>query len=241
MFEEERPPVEVALEPEWKAALAPEFRKPYFHDLTDFLRREYKTQQVYPPGKQLFHAFELCPFSQVKAVIIGQDPYHGPGQAHGLCFSVQPGVKVPPSLQNIYKELAQDIPGFSAPPHGNLESWARQGVLLLNAILSVRAGQPGSHRGRGWEQFTDAVIETLARERPGVVFLLWGRFAQEKAAKADPQRHLLLKAAHPSPFSAHKGFFGCGHFSKTNQWLAQRGVEPIQWQLPQVPQAGSHN
>ncbi len=219
------------IEPSWKAKLEEEFHKPYFADLKKFLQEEkQKGETVYPPGSLIFNAFNKTPFDAVKVVIFGQDPYHGPGQAHGLCFSVQSGVKPPPSLVNIYKELHADV-GFRIPDHGNLESWTSQGVLLLNAGLTVRAGQPASHHGKGWEKFTDAVVKCLNDEKEGLVFLLWGRPAQEKGAIIDSKRHHLLKSPHPSPFSAHSGFFGCKHFSKTNALLIKAGREPIDWQI----------
>jgi uracil-DNA glycosylase len=187
--------------------------------------------EVYPPGPQIFAAFEATPFDQVKVVVLGQDPYHGPGQAHGLCFSVQPDVDVPPSLLNIYKEIERDL-GLPRPDHGCLLPWARQGVLLLNAVLTVEAGKAGSHQGRGWEGFTDHVVDTLNREREGLVFLLWGSYAQAKGKVIDPRRHKVLKAPHPSPLSAHRGFNGCGHFSAANAYLARQGFAPIDWSLP---------
>jgi uracil-DNA glycosylase len=223
--------IDPKIEPSWKERLAGEFQKPYFTGLRSFLRQEKQNGAViYPPGPLIFNAFNKTPFDAVKAVILGQDPYHGPGQAHGLCFSVQHGVKPPPSLVNIHKELNADI-GFRIPDHGNLEKWAEQGVMLLNACLTVRAGQPGSHHGKGWEQFTNAVVKTLNDEKEGLIFLLWGKPAQEKGSIIDPKRHHVLKAAHPSPFSAHSGFFGCRHFSKTNAILAQSGRKPIDWQI----------
>jgi uracil-DNA glycosylase len=200
--------------------------------LSAFLRqRKAAGATVYPPGKDIFAAFDATPFDAVKVVILGQDPYHGPGQAHGLCFSVLPGVAVPPSLLNIYKEL-QASTGFVRPDHGCLLPWAAQGVLLLNAVLTVEDGKPGSHQGRGWEGFTDHVVEVLNREREGLVFLLWGSYAQKKGAVIDSRRHRVLKAPHPSPLSAHRGFLGCGHFSSTNQYLANTGQSPIGWSLP---------
>lgn len=219
------------LEPSWKERLAGEFQQDYFRDLKAFLLEEKRAgQAVFPPGPLIFNAFNSTPFDRVKAVILGQDPYHGPGQAHGLSFSVQRGVRPPPSLVNIFKELREDV-GFSIPDHGNLEGWARQGVLLLNASLTVRAGQAGSHQGKGWERFTDAAVKALSDGREGLVFLLWGRPAQLKGSIIDPARHHVLKAAHPSPFSAHGGFFGCKHFSKTNALLREMGKDPIDWQI----------
>jgi uracil-DNA glycosylase len=221
----------VKIEPSWKERLGDEFHKPYFQELKSFLQEEKRSGAViYPPGPLIFNAFNKTPFDSVKAVILGQDPYHGPGQAHGLCFSVQRGVKPPPSLVNIFKELREDV-GFAIPDHGNLEKWAEQGVLLLNACLTVRAGQPGSHHGKGWETFTSAAVKTLNDAKEGLVFLLWGRPAQEKGAIIDPKRHHVLKAAHPSPFSADRGFFGCRHFSKTNAILKKEGREGIDWQI----------
>lgn len=221
--------MEVKLEPSWKQALAKEFDEPYFVTLTDFVRQEYQSTKVYPPPKFVFRAFELCPFDQVSVVILGQDPYHGAGQAHGLCFSVPEAVAIPPSLRNIYKEIVSDLGGGSIPAHGNLENWAKQGVLLLNATLTVRASAPASHQDHGWETFTDRVIETLARERERLVFLLWGRYAREKKNLINPAKHLILEAPHPSPFSATDGFFGSRHFSQTNDYLKTYGKKLIRW------------
>ena len=222
----------IKLEPGWKEALREEFDKPYMKVLSEFLRTEKAAGMViYPPGPLIFNALNSTPLDQVKVVIIGQDPYHGPGQAHGLCFSVLPGVPVPPSLVNIFKELNADL-GIAPPDHGCLLPWARQGVLLLNAVLTVEEGRAGAHQGKGWEGFTDHAIETLAREREGLVFLLWGSYAQAKGKVIDTRRHRVLRAPHPSPLSAHRGFLGCGHFSATNQYLAQRGLSPIDWRLP---------
>ncbi len=218
------------IEPSWLQELNDEFQKEYFLNLKKFLLEEKKKYIIYPPGKFIFNAFNLTPFPKVKVVIIGQDPYHGKGQAHGLCFSVPDGVPIPPSLQNIYKELHNDL-GIPIPHTGNLTPWAKQGVLLLNAILTVRAGQPGSHRGKGWELFTDAVIRKLNDKKENLVFLLWGKFAQEKGEKIDTSKHLVLKAPHPSPFSANRGFFGCRHFSKTNRYLQENGIMPINWRI----------
>ncbi len=218
----------VQIEEGWKQALAPEFEKPYFKELTDFVRQEYHTTTVYPPGKLIFNAFDLCPFDKVKVVIIGQDPYHGPGQAHGLCFSVNDGVPFPPSLQNIFKEIHDDL-GTPVPASGNLTRWARQGVLLLNATLTVRAHQAGSHQGKGWETFTDAAIRVLADSREHLVFILWGSYAQKKGAFIDRQKHLVLTSVHPSPLSAYHGFFGNKHFSRANAYLVEHGEAPIQW------------
>lgn len=218
----------VQIEPSWKARLSDEFEKDYFKELTEKVRRAYQTGTVYPPPKLVFNAFNLCPFDAVKVVILGQDPYFNPGQAHGLCFSVQDGTPPPPSLVNIYKEIKDDI-GIEVPLSGNLERWATQGVLLLNSSLSVAAGTPNSHQGWGWERFTDAVIQKVSDEREHVVFLLWGRPAREKGTIIDREKHLVLEAAHPSPLAAYKGFFGCKHFSKCNEYLLQHGREPINW------------
>jgi len=214
----------------WKEILAGEFSSSYFMELKEFLLEEKKYHTVYPPGSLIFNAFNLTPFDRVRVVLLGQDPYHGPGQAHGLCFSVPKGVAPPPSLVNIFKEIHDDL-GIPVPPHGNLEKWARQGVLLLNATLTVRANQPGSHQRHGWETYTDAVIRGLSSKRVGLVFLLWGKFAQEKEALIDTNRHYILRAAHPSPFSAYNGFFGCRHFSKTNEILRKHGLEEIDWRI----------
>lgn len=220
--------MDVKIEPTWKAVLASEFEKPYFKELTDFVRAEYQRTTVFPPGKEIFHAFDLCPFDCTKVVILGQDPYHGPKQAHGLCFSVNEGIPFPPSLQNIFKEIQDDL-HIPIPASGNLERWARQGVLLLNATLTVRAHQAGSHQHRGWETFTDAVIEALSQHRSHLVFILWGSYAQKKGAMIDRGKHLILQSAHPSPLSAYKGFFGNHHFSQTNAYLETHGQLPIQW------------
>ena len=228
MVAEER----IKLEPSWKAHVGDWLQRDDMRALAAFLReRKARGVEVYPPGPNIFAAFDATPFDQVKVVVLGQDPYHGPGQAHGLCFSVQPGVDVPPSLLNIYKEIERDL-GLRRPDHGCLLPWARQGVLLLNAVLTVEAGKAGSHQGKGWEGFTDHVVETLNREREGLVFLLWGSYAQAKGKVIDPRRHKVLKAPHPSPLSAHRGFLGCGHFSATNEYLARRGKTPIDWALP---------
>jgi len=222
----------VRLEPSWKARIGDWLQRPDMRELSAFLRqRKAAGARIYPPGPQIFAAFDATPFDDVKVVILGQDPYHGPGQAHGLCFSVLPGVPVPPSLLNIYKEINADL-GIAPPDHGCLLPWARQGVLLLNAVLTVEDGRAGAHQGKGWEGFTDHAIETLAREREGLVFLLWGSYAQAKGKVIDTRRHRVLRAPHPSPLSAHRGFLGCGHFSATNQYLAQRGQAPIDWRLP---------
>ena len=220
--------IDPKIEQSWKNVLIDEFNKPYFVALKEFLVEEKKKYVVYPAGANIFNAFACTPFNKVKVVIIGQDPYHGPGQAHGLSFSVPEGIQKPPSLVNIFKELQSDI-GKPIPESGNLESWARQGVLLLNATLTVRANQAGSHQKHGWEQFTDSVIRTLSDQKSGLVFLLWGRFAQDKAALIDASKHHILKAAHPSPLSAYNGFFGCKHFSKTNEILLSQGETAIEW------------
>lgn len=218
----------VQIEEGWKKALASEFEKDYFVRLTDFVRQEYKQTAVYPPGRLIFNAFNLCPFDKVKVVIIGQDPYHGPGQAHGLCFSVNDGVPFPPSLQNIFKEIHDDL-GTPMPASGNLTRWAEQGVLLLNATLTVRAHQAGSHQRRGWEEFTDAAIRALAEQKEHLVFILWGSYAQKKGAFIDRNKHLVLTSVHPSPLSAYNGFFGNKHFSRTNEYLVAHGETPINW------------
>jgi uracil-DNA glycosylase len=218
------------IEASWKEILKEEFEKSYFAALKEFLLEEKSKYAVYPPGELIFNAFRLTPFESVRVVLLGQDPYHGSGQAHGLCFSVSPGITVPPSLGNIFKEIERDI-GIPVPRHGSLEKWAREGVLLLNATLTVRAGQPGSHQRKGWETFTNAVISRLSEKRVGLVFLLWGKYAQEKEAIIDTNRHYLLKAAHPSPYSAYNGFFGCRHFSKTNTILKNHGLEEIDWRI----------
>lgn len=214
----------------WYEHLRGAFEAPYFQELKSFLVQERATRTVYPRGRDIFRAFQLTPFEQVRVVILGQDPYHGPGQAHGLCFSVPDGVPAPPSLQNIFKELER-APGIPPPRSTDLSPWARQGVLLLNATLTVRAGEAGSHQGHGWERFTDAAIAALAHERQGLVFLLWGRFAQAKEPMIDTDRHYVLKAPHPSPLSAHRGFIGCGHFVTTNEILTAQGQPPIDWSL----------
>lgn len=224
----------IQLEPSWKARLESEFSKPYMEELRAFLRREMAAKKIiYPRGSEFFAALNHTPFDKVKVVILGQDPYHGPNQAHGLCFSVKPGVDIPPSLVNIYKELKSDL-GIERAKHGFLESWADQGVLLLNATLSVEASKAGSHQNKGWEQFTDAVIDVLNREREGLVFVLWGSYAQKKGAFIDTSKHLVLKGPHPSPLSAHRGFFGSKPFSQINAYLESIGKEPIEWQLPDV-------
>lgn len=223
--------VEPVIEQSWKQALADEFQKPYFLDLKKFLVEEITAgKAIFPPPQNIFAAFNAVPFEAVKVVILGQDPYHGPRQANGLCFSVSDGIKSPPSLQNIFKEMHSDL-NIPMPQSGNLTKWAKQGVLLLNSILTVRASQPASHQKKGWEQFTDAVIAALSQKREGIVFLLWGRYAQEKGKNINTAKHFVLQAAHPSPFSAHSGFFGCRHFSKTNEILTAQEKEPIDWSL----------
>ncbi len=220
--------MDVKIEPSWKAVLAEEFEKDYFSNLTKFVHEEYRTAQIFPPGRQIFAAFDATPFNDVKVVILGQDPYHDVNQANGLCFSVNNGVAFPPSLLNIFKEIKSDI-GTEIPQSGDLSRWARQGVLLLNATLTVRAHMAGSHQGRGWETFTDAVIAHLAREREHLVFLLWGAYAIKKGAFIDRTRHLVLTSPHPSPLSAHRGFFGNHHFSRANEYLTAHGKTPIVW------------
>jgi len=224
--------MDVQIHSSWKDVLKDEFSKAYFQQIVTFLRAEKANGKIiYPPGPLIFNAFNCTPFNKVAIVIIGQDPYHGPSQAHGLSFSVQPGIKPPPSLVNIFKEIKADI-GVEMPPnYGDLTHWANQGVLLLNAALTVRAGEPFSHAKYGWAEFTDAVIKKISDERQGVIFLLWGKFAQEKQVLIDETKHRILKAAHPSPFSADKGFFGCKHFSKTNEFLIANGLSPIDWKL----------
>lgn len=220
--------MDVKIASTWKSLLSDEFEKPYFHQLIDFVKKEYKSQTIYPRGADIFRAFDRCDFADVKVVIIGQDPYHGPGQANGLCFSVGEGVRMPPSLMNIFKEIRNDL-GKPIPPSGDLERWARQGVLLLNATLTVKAHTPGSHQNCGWETFTDAVIKKISDEKEGVVFLLWGAYAQKKGEIIDRNKHMVLMSAHPSPFSADRGFFGCKHFSRANVYLKSKGKEEIDW------------
>lgn len=220
--------MKVRIDETWRARLQPEFDKPYFESLTDFVRTEYHNGTVYPPGKLIFNAFDLCPFDQVKVVIIGQDPYHEPGQAQGLAFSVPDGVRIPPSLVNIYKEIHDDT-GRDIPLSGDLSRWSRQGVLLLNATLTVRAHQAGSHQRRGWEEFTDAVIKVVSDEKDHVVFILWGSYAIGKSRLIDKGRHLVLQSVHPSPLSAHRGFFGNHHFSRANAFLESHGIGSIEW------------
>jgi uracil-DNA glycosylase len=218
----------VKIEPSWEKVLSKEFKKPYFKSLTNFVKKEYNSQTIYPPAKLIFNAFNSTPFDQVKVVILGQDPYHNPDQAHGLSFSVLPPTKVPPSLRNIYKEIKTDI-GDTANTSGDLTHWAKQGVLLLNATLTVRAHQANSHQKQGWEDFTNTVIKTISNQRKGVVFLLWGNYAKRKNTLIDHQKHLILEAPHPSPFSAYSGFFGCQHFSQANTYLASNGQKEINW------------
>lgn len=220
--------MDVVIEPAWKSVLKDEFEKEYFIKLTSFVRDEFNSGTIYPPGGLIFNAFNLCPFSNVKVVIIGQDPYHGPGQAHGLCFSVRDGIGFPPSLVNIFKEIEMDL-GILRPQSGNLERWAKQGVLLLNATLTVRANLAGSHQKKGWEQFTDAVISKINKEKNNVAFFLWGAYAQKKGEVIDRSRHLVLESVHPSPLSASRGFFGNSHFSKCNNYLTEKGIQPVDW------------
>ena len=229
---ESRVAVNPVIEEQWGRVLADQFRQDYFADLKAFLIEEKSKYIVFPPGKYIFNAFNQTPFDKVKVVLLGQDPYHEPGQAHGLCFSVQPGVPLPKSLINICKELQSDV-GVPFPRCGDLTAWARQGVLLLNATLTVRAHLAGSHQNHGWERFTDTVIRRVSEEREHVVFMLWGQYAQAKAPLIDASRHLVLKAPHPSPLSASRGFFGCRHFSKANEWLVSQGMEPVDWRLEQ--------
>ncbi|MFD2998864.1 uracil-DNA glycosylase [Pontibacter toksunensis] len=218
----------VKIEESWQNVLQDEFEKPYFNQLVSFVKDEYTTQKVYPAGNQIFNAFEKCTFDKVKVVILGQDPYHGPNQANGLAFSVSDKVRIPPSLLNVFKEIKSDL-GKEMPTSGNLERWAEQGVLLLNATLTVQAGKAGSHQKKGWEEFTDAVVEKVNDLKEHVVFMLWGAYAQKKGAFIDEGKHLVLTAAHPSPFAADRGFFGSRHFSKANQYLREHGKEPIEW------------
>jgi len=220
--------MDVKISANWKSRLSDEFPKAYFQKLTDFVRQEYASHTVYPPGKEIFRAFDACDFDQVKVVIIGQDPYHGSGQANGLCFSVREGVRLPPSLLNIFKEIRQDL-GKPIPASGDLERWANQGVLMLNATLTVRASTPGSHQNKGWEVFTDEVIRKLSAERSNIVYLLWGAYAQKKGEIIDRNKNLVLMSPHPSPFSADRGFFGCKHFSKANAYLKGKGIDEIDW------------
>jgi len=221
--------MDVKIDPTWKAVLNDEFEKEYFIKLTEFIKQEYRNSTIYPPGSLIFNAFNLCPLNSIKAVIIGQDPYHGPGQAHGLCFSVREGVEFPPSLINIFKEIEMDL-GIPRPLSGNLERWASQGVLLLNATLTVRAHQAGSHQRRGWEQFTNRVISVINSEKQNIVFFLWGAYAQKKGESIDRAKHLVLESVHPSPLSAARGFFGNKHFSKCNDYLVANGIQPVNWE-----------
>ncbi|XWN34609.1 MAG: uracil-DNA glycosylase [Roseivirga sp.] len=220
--------MKVSIAASWQAPLAKEFQQPYFESLAAFVKEEYRQHQVYPPAKEIFQAFSLCSFEATRVVILGQDPYHGPGQAHGLCFSVREDVPIPPSLENIFTEIKNDL-GVPLPPNGNLTRWAQQGVLLLNATLTVRARKPGSHQNKGWETFTDAVIQTVAQQKEHMVFILWGAYAQKKASLIDSSKHLVLKSPHPSPYSADRGFFGNQHFSQANAYLQAHGLEAIQW------------
>jgi uracil-DNA glycosylase len=220
--------MQVNIDPSWKSYLEEEFNQPYFEQLVTFIKQEYAQYPIYPPAKQIFRAFDLCNFEDTKVVILGQDPYHGPKQANGLCFSVSPEVTMPPSLVNIFKEIKEDL-GSPMPTNGDLTSWAQQGVLLLNATLTVRAGQPGSHQHKGWETFTDAVISILSHQKQKLVFLLWGNYARQKEVLIDTQKHLVLKSPHPSPYSADRGFFGNHHFSKTNDYLIAHSLAPIKW------------
>ncbi len=229
-----KPVAQIDLPSSWKKAVGDEFSKPYMRDIKFFLVDESrKGKTIFPSGREIFSAFKLTPLEQVKIVIIGQDPYHGMGQAHGLCFSVKPDIKIPPSLQNIYKEMQSDL-CITQPSHGFLEHWARQGVLLLNAVLTVEMSKAGSHQKIGWQEFTDSAIAAVNERREHVVFLLWGSYAQKKEAMIDQSKHLVLKAPHPSPLSAHRGFFGCRHFSKANEYLIRNGEEPVDWQLPEL-------
>ena len=220
--------MQVKIEKSWQEVLQVEFDKPYFESLVSFVKQEYASNTIFPPAGQIFNAFNTCPFNNVKVVILGQDPYHGPGQAHGLCFSVNDGIQFPPSLQNIFKEITTDL-GIPAPKTGNLTRWAEQGVLLLNATLTVRASQAGSHQGKGWEEFTDAVIKTISEKAENVVFILWGSYAIKKKALINASKHCILTAPHPSPLSSYRGFFGCKHFSQTNTYLTSKGKTPIEW------------
>jgi len=220
--------MDVKIESSWKSLLASEFEKDYFVSLIEFVKEEYRIKTIYPPGGLIFNAFDLCPFDKVRAVIIGQDPYHGPGQAHGLCFSVRNGIEFPPSLKNIFKEIESDL-GYKPAPSGDLGRWAKQGVLLLNATLTVRAHQAGSHQRKGWEEFTDAAINILNRKKENMVFFLWGAYAQKKGESIDRTRHLVLESVHPSPLSASRGFFGNKHFSRCNEYLTAHGIEPVDW------------
>lgn len=220
--------MKVTIEQSWEEVLCEEFNSPYFYQLVKFVKQEYATKTIFPPGKLIFNAFNLCPFDKVKVVILGQDPYHNFNQAHGLSFSVNDGVEIPPSLVNIYQEIESEL-SVKTLPTGNLERWAKQGVLLLNATLTVQAHMAGSHQGKGWERFTDAVIQTLVNKREHLVFMLWGNYAQQKSKYIDRAKHLVLTTVHPSPLSAYRGFFGCGHFRDANDYLIVHGLEPIDW------------
>ena len=220
--------MQVKIEKSWQEVLQVEFDKPYFENLVGFVKQEYASRTIFPPAGQIFNAFNTCPFNNVKVVILGQDPYHGPGQAHGLCFSVNDGIQFPPSLQNIFKEITSDL-GIPVPKTGNLTRWAEQGVLLLNATLTVRASQAGSHQGKGWEEFTDSVIKIISEKAENVVFILWGSYAIKKKALINASKHCILTAPHPSPLSSYRGFFGCKHFSQTNTYLTSKGKTPIEW------------
>ena len=220
--------MDVKIAADWKELLQPEFDKPYFEELIRFVKAEYASRRIYPRGSNIFRAFDKCPFEKLKVVIIGQDPYHNPGQANGLCFSVNAGVQFPPSLQNIFREIQQDT-GTPIPASGDLDRWAEQGVLLLNSVLTVREYQAASHAGHGWEEFTDAVVRTIDAHKEGIVYMLWGGYAQRKGAIADPERNCILKTVHPSPLSVYRGFFGCRHFSQANDYLIAQGKEPIVW------------
>ena len=220
--------MDVRIAEDWKEILREEFSKPYFEELVSFVKQEYASGEVFPAGRNIFRAFDKCPFDKLKVVIIGQDPYHGDGQANGLCFSVNEGVPFPPSLKNIFKEVSDDI-GVPVPRSGELDRWAEQGVLMLNAVLTVRAHNAASHAGHGWERFTDAVVKAIAERKQGVVYMLWGSYAQRKGAIANPKQNLILHAVHPSPLSAYRGFFGCKHFSQANNYLISIGKEPIEW------------
>ena len=220
--------MQVKIEKSWQEVLQVEFDKPYFENLVGFVKQEYASRTIFPPAGQIFNAFNTCPFNNVKVVILGQDPYHGPGQAHGLCFSVNDGIPFPPSLQNIFKEISSDL-GLQIPSSGNLTRWAEQGVLLLNATLTVRASQAGSHQGKGWEEFTDSVIKIISEKAENVVFILWGSYAIKKKSLINASKHCILTAPHPSPLSSYRGFFGCKHFSQTNTYLTSKGKTPIEW------------
>lgn len=229
------PQERIKLEPGWRQCLRSEFEQPYMQELRKFLSQRKKAgAEIYPSSAQMFNAFNATPFEQVKVVMLGQDPYHGEGQAHGLCFSVQPGVPVPPSLRNIYAELQTDL-GLEAPAHGYLQPWAGRGVFLLNSVLTVEKGDAGAHQGKGWERFTDAAVRALAEQREGVVFMLWGGYAQKKGQFIDRNKHCVLRTSHPSPLSSYRGFLGCQHFSKANAWLEEKGLGAVDWSLPATP------